>query len=77
MDEIDVAAERIESFNNDAIRQALAARQAAGPSTGICATCQDAIEPERLAANPYARHCCDCAAEEEELRRRARLCGPG
>ena len=76
MDEIDVAAERTEYFNAAAIRTALSSRQTR-PSTGICVSCQDDIEAERLRANPHALHCCDCANEEEALRRRARLCGPG
>lgn len=75
MDEIDLAAERAETFNAAAIKAALA-RQEAPLSTGICQSCHASIEPERLQANPRARLCMDCADEEEAAARRARLRGP-
>ncbi|WP_242442680.1 TraR/DksA C4-type zinc finger protein [Magnetospirillum sp. 15-1] len=49
----------------------------AGPrSSGVCKTCYEPIEPQRIAVNPHARHCSFCAAEEEAAERYARLCGP-
>lgn len=75
MDEVDFAAESMEAFNHAAI-QALRERRNVTVSTGFCKSCGEVIEEERLAANPSALHCCDCAAEEEEKRKRAKLCGP-
>jgi RNA polymerase-binding transcription factor DksA len=45
------------------------------PSNGVCRSCHELIEPERLHANPSAHLCCDCAAEDEEQRRRAQKVG--
>lgn len=75
MDEIDLATERTESFTLMAL-QATLRRTGAEPSNGICRTCGMDIEPERLRVNPYAPHCCDCAAEEEDRSKRAKRCGP-
>lgn len=75
MDEIDFAAERIENFNSSAL-QAVLSRMSQAPSNGICRSCGAEIEADRLKANPRARNCCECAAEEEEMARRAKLCGP-
>lgn len=76
MDDMDIASEVAEAFNDAAI-QAARAHQALNPSTGVCQSCHEPIEVERLAANPSARLCCDCAAEEEALRKRNRRVGPG
>jgi RNA polymerase-binding transcription factor DksA len=75
MDDIDCAAERIEAFNTVAL-QAVLTRLDGPSSTGICHECGCAIEPERLKANPRARHCRECADDLEQASRRARLCGP-
>jgi RNA polymerase-binding transcription factor DksA len=76
MDEVDLANDRAEQFNTDAVRAARAKMDAAPPSNGICDSCRDAIEPERLHANPAARLCCGCAAEEEaDLKRRQKVGG--
>lgn len=75
MDEIDYAAERTEAFTLVALRMALV-RPSHSHSTGFCAACLVDIEPERLKANPHARLCGDCAAEEEANERRRRRCGP-
>lgn len=75
MDDIDCAAERIEAFNTVAL-QAVLTRLDGPSSTGICHECGCAIEPERLKANPSARHCRECADDLEKESRRARLCGP-
>ncbi len=75
MDDIDFATERAETFNATALQMVLR-RQSAAVSTGICLSCSEPIETERLEANPHARHCCDCAAEEEAVSRRVKRCGP-
>ncbi len=75
MDEIDFAAERTDAFTATALASVLSRRDAA-PSTGICRACNALIEQERLTANPHAHLCCDCAADEEERRQRAKRCGP-
>lgn len=76
MDEIDFATERAEAFTKVAL-QAVLARSGEGlPSTGICRSCNDEIEPERLRANAHAILCRECAAEEEAHRQRTRRCGP-
>lgn len=75
MDEIDWAAERTESFNHMALRAVLS-RMDGPPSSGVCNSCGDSIEEERLKANPSAKLCHECASEAEEDLRRARLCGP-
>ncbi len=74
MDEADLANDFAEKFAADALRLARAQMDAA-PSTGICKSCQAVIEPERLHANPAARQCCDCAAEDEAARKRAQRLG--
>ena len=75
MDDIDCATESTEVFTASALKAVLARRDNT-PSSGTCAACQSPIENERIAANPHARLCCYCAAEEEEARRRASRCGP-
>jgi len=74
MDEADLANDRAEQFTTDALKLARAKMDAA-PSTGICQSCRDAIEVERLHANPAARLCRDCAAEEEADRKRRQKVG--
>jgi hypothetical protein len=75
LDDIDCAAERIEAFRDVALKIVLD-RMAGPPSSGICKTCYEPIEPRRIVVNPHARHCSDCAAEEEAAQRYSRLCGP-
>jgi RNA polymerase-binding transcription factor DksA len=75
MDEIDLAAERIEALNAAAIQAALGKHET-GPSTGVCSACQETIDADRLEANPSARLCRDCADEAERQARMARRCGP-
>jgi len=75
LDDIDCATERSEVFTGAAL-QAVLSRMAGPPSSGVCQSCQDTIEPERLRANPRARLCASCAAEEEARRLRRRRCGP-
>jgi len=75
LDDIDCATERSEVFTGAALKAVLG--RMAGPlSSGVCQSCQDTIEPERLRANPRARLCAGCAAEEEASRVRRRRCGP-
>jgi RNA polymerase-binding transcription factor DksA len=74
LDEIDVANERMGRLNRAAI-QAVLSSQPLQPSSGICRTCAIQIEPERLQANPFAHTCCDCAAEAEATRQRAKRIG--
>ncbi len=75
MDEIDFATERAESFTLSAL-QVVLQRLDMPRSNGVCRTCHAKIEVERLQVNPQARHCCDCAADEEDRNRRAKRCGP-
>jgi RNA polymerase-binding transcription factor DksA len=75
MDDIDCAAERIEAFNRGAL-QAVLHRMDGPSSNGICQECGCDIEAERLAVNPSARHCRDCAEDIEQESRRSRLRGP-
>ncbi|HSV30356.1 MAG TPA: TraR/DksA C4-type zinc finger protein [Candidatus Omnitrophota bacterium] len=76
MDEIDFATERAEAFTRVALNAVLARVGEAGPSSGICRSCREPIEAERLRANQHARLCRECAAEEEAHSQRARRCGP-
>lgn len=74
MDELDLAAERTEAFNEVALHLVL--NRMTGPqSTGVCRSCGDLIEPLRLKTTPHTRFCSDCAAEDEFHRRRAQRCG--
>jgi phage/conjugal plasmid C-4 type zinc finger TraR family protein len=75
MDEIDFATERAESFTASALRTVLD-RMDAPLSNGVCHACGMQIEAARLAANPRARLCMDCADDEEANRRRNLRCGP-
>ena len=75
LDELDYAAERAEVFAEAALRSVLG-RMAGAPSSGVCRSCTDTIEPERLRANPMARLCSCCAEEEEHRHHRSRRCGP-
>lgn len=75
MDDIDYAAERSEVFTVTAL-QAVLNRMAGPPSSGVCRSCSETIEPERIRANPLARLCSCCAAEEEHHRQLSRRRGP-
>lgn len=75
MDDIDLAAERTDMLNAAAI-QAVLGRTESVLSDGTCRACNEAIEAERLQANPYAKLCRDCADEAETKARQARRCGP-
>lgn len=75
MDDIDCAAERVDAFNEVALKAVL--ERMSGPaSTGVCKACGCDIEAERLTANPHARHCRECADEIEAENQRKRRCGP-
>lgn len=76
MDEIDFATERAEAFTKVALQAVLSRVGEAAPSSGICRSCHEPIEAERLRANEHARFCSECAAEEEARSQRARRCGP-
>lgn len=76
MDEIDCANESGQIYVDSALaRHAELARRQAGPSTGVCRSCGEVIERERLRANAHARHCYDCASEQEAERLRVRRRG--
>lgn len=75
LDDLDYAAERSLVFTQAALQSVLG-RMAGPPSSGVCRSCTDAIEPQRLRANPKAHLCSGCAAEEEFHRQRSRRCGP-
>ncbi len=76
MDEIDLAADVAALFTEAAVESAR--HRAQGPlSSGICKSCNETIEPERLKANPHATLCASCAAEAEEAALRTRRRGPG
>jgi len=74
MDEADLANDRAELFTSEAVRAARAKVDRA-PSTGVCKSCSDVIDAERLRANPASRLCRDCAAEDEAARKRAQRIG--
>ncbi|HIJ37460.1 MAG TPA: TraR/DksA family transcriptional regulator [Rhodospirillaceae bacterium] len=69
MDDIDFATERAEVFSATAL-QAVLARLSGPPSSGVCRSCYEVIEPKRRQVAPLAKFCSDCAAEEEFLNRR-------
>lgn len=74
MDELDLAAERIQAFNDVALHLVLG--RSSGPlSTGVCRSCGDLIEPLRLKTTPHTKLCSDCAREEEVRALRERRCG--
>ncbi|CAA6606295.1 conserved hypothetical protein [Rhodospirillaceae bacterium LM-1] len=74
MDDLDRAAERIEAFTEVALFAVLDGLS--GPrSTGVCRSCGELIEPERLKITSTTKYCSDCAAEEEFRAIRARRCG--
>lgn len=55
--------------NSNRLREVRAALQRiAGGTFGICAACEEEINPKRLAAIPWAAHCIGCqeAADREE-----------
>jgi len=74
MDEADLANDRAELFTAEALRAART-KVSRAPSSGVCQSCSVVIEVERLRANPAARLCRDCAAEEEAARKRAKRLG--
>lgn len=75
MDEADIANDKADQFVADALARAARAKAEAPPSSGTCCSCQDSIEPERIKANPHARLCQECAAEEEAERKRVKRIG--
>lgn len=72
-DDIDAGNERAEQFRQDALAKVLTIPRTI--STGICKLCSERIEPDRLKANPHARHCRDCAGEIEEAAARVKKVG--
>ncbi len=74
MDEADVANDRAEQFIAEALKAARLKKDEA-PSTGVCRSCEELIEVERLQANPAARLCAGCAVEAEAARKRAQRVG--
>jgi phage/conjugal plasmid C-4 type zinc finger TraR family protein len=75
VDEIDYANDRGQLFIDAALTlHATIARQNT-PSTGVCHSCGELIERERLRANAHAHHCYDCASEQEAERLRVRRRG--
>jgi len=44
--------------------------------TGVCKNCGDPIDDKRLAANPKADLCIDCATELENKRAHSAIFGP-
>ena len=74
MDDADIAFERTQQYLSEAVRATLV-RRVPRPSTGICRSCGETIEPERLAVNPHAGACIDCAQEAEAAAVRARRTG--
>lgn len=74
LDDIDYATERNEVFTSAAL-QAVLSRLSGPPSSGVCRSCSDAIEPQRLRLAPNTSLCSDCAVEEEFIQRRTRRCG--
>jgi RNA polymerase-binding transcription factor DksA len=62
MDEIDQANDLAETLRNAAIMRSQREVSAVN-KTGICAECDEVIDPERLAVAPFARHCISCATD--------------
>lgn len=76
MDEIDCANDRGQFYVDAAVALYVGTiRQNNFPSTGVCRTCGELIESDRLRANANALDCYDCAAEKEAERVRARRRG--
>ncbi|MGE5478734.1 MAG: TraR/DksA C4-type zinc finger protein [Bacteroidales bacterium] len=76
MDDIDCANERGQLYIDSALAfHATLARRNAAPSTGVCRSCGELIERERLRVNAHARDCFDCASEHEVERLRVRRRG--
>lgn len=74
MDELDLAAERIQAFDEVALHLVLNRSQ--GPlSSGVCRSCGERIESLRLKTAPHTRLCSDCAREEEQRAKRERRSG--
>lgn len=77
MDEADTADSIADIYHRAAFHQLTTQRSPCRQvaSNGKCCSCHDAIEPERLAANPQAEHCVFCAEEAEALLKRQRRVG--
>lgn len=74
MDEADVGNDRAEQFIAEALKLARSKIDLA-PSSGVCLSCQELIEAQRLQADPAARLCAGCAVEAEVARERAKRVG--
>lgn len=74
-DDIDEATTRTDAFLAGALAKVLTIPRTI--STGICKLCTEKIEPDRLRANPHARHCRECAGEIEEEMARVKKVGRG
>lgn len=62
MDEIDQANDLAETLRLAAIKRSQLEVSVVNTS-GICAECDEDIDPERLAVAPFARHCISCATD--------------
>lgn len=69
MDEIDQANEKAEQFVADALKART--KKTFVRSGGVCASCNERIEVERLQVSPGTNLCHDCAEEKEAADRRA------
>lgn len=65
MDVFDRASEKEERDRTEAIAAVLEAARPTSLATGMCVDCGDPIEPERLAALPYAQRCIGCQRQQE------------
>ncbi|HIJ61159.1 MAG TPA: TraR/DksA family transcriptional regulator [Rhodospirillaceae bacterium] len=74
MDDIDLATERNEIFISAAV-QAVLGRLSGPPSSGVCRSCSEPIEPQRLKLAPSTCLCSGCAVEAELNQQRTRRCG--
>lgn len=74
-DDADRATAAVEFADTHALRRHRSAAAAAEPGDGICRACNEAIEPDRLAAVPHAQHCRECARDAEAEGRRRKIMG--
>ena len=73
MDEVDQANEKAAQFVADALNART--KTTFVRSTGVCASCDERIEAERLQVNPGTNLCHACAEEKEAADRRASRVG--
>ncbi len=79
MDDVDLGTTMADHYRSHAlegVKVRLRSEAERPPSTGICQECGEDIETARLTAVPTTPLCGDCAALEEEAKKRQSRCGP-